>query len=65
MHVSRFQQASKKNFSFLDFWFQVYAHLIEISPLAAGALGWSLVRGRCSMLDVENESSGKNAQNVL
>jgi hypothetical protein len=29
MLVSRFQQAGKKNFSFWDFWFQVYAHLIE------------------------------------
>ena len=30
MLVSRFQQASKKNFSFWDFCFRVYAHLIEI-----------------------------------
>jgi hypothetical protein len=30
MLVSRFQQANKKNFEKMDFWFQVYAHLIEI-----------------------------------
>jgi hypothetical protein len=44
-HVSCFQKGSKKNFGFLDFCFQVCAHLIEKSPLApraqaAGALGW-------------------------
>jgi len=37
MLVTCFQQASKKNFSFWDFCFQVYAHLIELSPLAGGA----------------------------
>ena len=30
MLVSCFQEASKKNFNFWDFCFQVYAHLIEI-----------------------------------
>jgi len=34
MFVSRFQQASKKNFGFWDFWFQVCAHLIEILRLS-------------------------------
>ena len=28
--VTRFQQGSKKKFEKMDFWFQVYAHLIEI-----------------------------------
>jgi hypothetical protein len=29
MHVSRFQEGSKKNFEKMDFWFQVYARMIE------------------------------------
>jgi len=39
--VNAYVKRGKKNFGFWDFWFQVYAHLIEKSPLAAGALGWS------------------------
>ncbi|MHC4158153.1 MAG: hypothetical protein ACYSSO_03650 [Planctomycetota bacterium] len=37
MYVSCFQEGSKKNFEKMDFWFQVYAHLIEKSPLAPRA----------------------------
>jgi len=36
MHVSCFQQASKKNFEKMDFWLKPLARLIEKSPLAAG-----------------------------
>ena len=51
MFVSRFQQASKKNFGFWDFWFQVCAHLIEILRLSGYFI--QLLRytagARCSM----------------
>jgi len=36
MLVTRFQQASKKNFSFWDFCFQLYAQMIEIPRLRSG-----------------------------
>jgi len=40
-------ERDKKNFEKMDFWFQVYAHLIDLSPLAAGALGWGILSFEC------------------